>query len=190
MHRYHRLAPKRREALGKFYGAGPRTFYARFKRYKIPEHEPVVNGKRRWWALLTTVMDEDCVLLTDHLWVLLPPSRRYCLWALEPRTVLRIEAEVGRYETVRYDPDLCKLVDLIDYCFDSISEYEPIKHFPVVTPLFEREAAAFFEKLLEKPELVQKWNRRISVTGLPNSILALGNVKLYENDSQGPARRE
>ena len=167
MRGYPRL-PSRREALGKLCGAGPRTFYARFKRYKIPHWERGLKGRG---VLLTMVTDEDCVLLTDHLWAVLPPSPRYCSWALQPRTVLRIVAKVGEYATRRYDYALCKSVDLTDYCFEEIFDYEPMKIFPIITPRFEREAAAFFDKLLKKPELVRRWSGSPSVTALPDSIL-------------------
>ena len=166
MQRYARLSS--REALGKFLGAGRQTFYARFRRYKLPEWEaPGARG-----VLLTSITDEDCLLLADHLWAVLPPSSRHCSWALEPRTYLRIEAEVGRYETCRYDPQLLKSVDLIDYCFEEVFDYEPIKHFPIITPRFERDMEAFFGKLLARPELAKRWSKSPSLAGLPKTVLS------------------
>jgi hypothetical protein len=159
-----------REALGKLLGAGRRTFYAQFKRYKLPDWERP-HAKRGRGVLLTSVTDEDCTLLTDHLWATLPPSPLYCCWALEPRTVLRIEAEVGQYETRRYDYSLCRLVGLTDYCFEEVFAYEPVKHFPVITPRFERDCAAFFDKLLLRPELVRCWSRYPSLAALPETVL-------------------
>jgi hypothetical protein len=167
MHRYHRVS--KREALGELLGKGPRIFYARFKRYKIPEWEKKLRGRS---ALLTTVTDEDCLLLTDHLWVNLPPSSRYCSWAIEPRTVLRIVAEVGTYATRRYDHTLLKSVGIVDYNFEVIFDYEPIKAFPCITPLFERDCAAFFDKLLLRPELVRRWSKYPSLAALPKTVLS------------------
>jgi hypothetical protein len=166
MYRDRRSSP-RREALGEFLGLGRKTFYARFKRYKIPFCD---LGKAGCWVLLATVTDEDCLLLTDHLWAVLPNSLRHCSWALAPRSTLRIEAEVGQYETRRYDYSLCKSVDVTDYCFGKVFDYEPIKHFPVITPRFEREAALFLDKLLKRPELVKRWSGYPSLTGLPKEF--------------------
>ena len=166
MHGYPRLST-RREALGRFFGLGRRTFYARFKRYCIPDWEEKKARKLGRRVLLTTVTDEDCVLLTDHLWAVLPVFT----WGLEPRILLRIEAAVGTYETRRYDGALCKLVDVTDYCFETVFAYETIKVFPVITPRFEREAALFFDKLLTRPELTKRWSGSASLTGLPKEIL-------------------
>jgi hypothetical protein len=174
MYRYRRFSP-RREALGKLLGTGPQTFYARFKHYKFPIRETL--GVKGFWALLTMVTDEDLTLLTDHLWAMLPPSSRYCSWALEPRTVLRLRASVGEYDTRRYDPVLIRSIGLTDYCFEAIFDYEPLKHFPVITPRFEREAALFFDKLIKKPELTRRWSNSPSITGLPLSLLELPSLK-------------
>lgn len=172
MYRYRR-GSSRREALGQLLGEGPMTFYATFKRYKtytIPEFGKTET--RGWWVLLTTVTDEDCRLLTDHLWARLPASSRYCSWALQPRTVLQLRATVGEYDTRRYDFSLCKSVGLTDYCFEKIYDYEPVKYYPVITPQFEREAALFFDRLLKRPDLLKKWSgRRFSCTGLPKMLL-------------------
>ena len=167
MHGYPRLST-RREALGRFFGLGRRTFYARFKRYRIPDWEKTRTKGRG--VLLTTVTDEDCLFLTDHLWAILPGSSRHCNWALEPRTVLRIEAEVGTYETRRYDGVLCKSVGVTDYCFETVFAYEPLKTYPVITPLFEKGAALFFDKLLTSPELVRRWSKSASLTALPKDL--------------------
>lgn len=167
MPHYARLSS--REALGKLLGLGRRTFYAQFRRYKLSDWERSVARGRG--VLLTTVTDEDCSLLADHLWAVLPPSPLYCCWALEPRTVLRIEAEVGQYETQRYDYSVCKSVGLIDYCFEAVFDYEPVKIFPVVTPRFERDCATFFDKLLTRPELVKRYVKSPSLAGLPKTVL-------------------
>lgn len=168
MHRYARSSSFKREALGKHFGRGRRTFYAQFKRHKLPDYG--TSPGKGHWVLLTTVTDEDCLLLADHLWAVLPPSTRYCSWALEPRTLLRLEAKVGTYETRRYDPRLCKSVGLTDYCFEVIFDYEPVKHFPVLTPRFERDCEAFFNKLLIQPDLVKRWSRSPSLVGLPEKV--------------------